>query len=121
MPRYFGRKKTKTLGKWPLLRTQAFSEALSRFCGPFYVCKMEQIFGSGLFQHIRMKMNDLTKKQISSVKCPTCGAGVGRRCELSSGGLRFEPHIDRKLSAGEVVERKRTNVGPSYLASKMRR
>ena len=65
--------------------------------------KMEQICEMELPQHIRMKMKALTNKQISSVRCPTCGIAVGRRCELSTGQPRFEPHADRKLSAVEFV------------------
>jgi hypothetical protein len=38
---------------------------------------------------------------------------------LHSGGLRFEPHLDRKLSAIEAVERKRMHVGANRLTSKM--
>jgi hypothetical protein len=68
-----------------------------------YMCKMEQICGTELSHHIGMKMKDLTKKQISSVRCPTCGVAVGRRCELSTGQLRFEAHVDRRLSAAELV------------------
>jgi hypothetical protein len=72
-----------------------------------YVCKMEQIYGMGSSQHIGMKTQDLTKIQLSSVRCPTCGVTVGRRCELNTGQPRFEAHMDRKLSACDLVERKR--------------
>ena len=64
---------------------------------------MEQICEMEFSQHIGMKMKDLTKKQISSLRCPTCGVAVGRRCELSTGQLRFVAHLDRKLSAAELV------------------
>ncbi len=52
-------------------------------------------------------MKDLTSDQLSSVPCPTCGASVGQRCVLHSGGPRSEPHVDRKLSAAEAMENKR--------------
>jgi hypothetical protein len=71
---------------------------------------MEQIYGRVLAQHIRMRMKDLTSRQLFSVPCPRCGAATGRKCELHSGGLRFEPHLDRKLSAIEAVETKRMHV-----------
>jgi hypothetical protein len=53
-----------------------------------------------------MKKHDLTPKQLSSVPCPTCGVGIGERCVLHSGGLRSEPHVDRKLAAAESLDKK---------------
>jgi hypothetical protein len=50
-----------------------------------------------------MKVKELTRKQQSSIRCPTCGAAPGERCVLNSGGLRFEPHPDRKILAAEAV------------------
>jgi hypothetical protein len=58
----------------------------------------------------RMKIRDLTKKQLSSVPCPMCGVPAGHRCLLQAGGLRKEPHTDRKLVATDMVERKRTRL-----------
>ena len=55
---------------------------------------------------IPMKKKSLTTKQLSSVECPTCGVAAGMRCLRYSGGLRSEPHIYRKLSALETVEKK---------------
>ena len=60
-------------------------------------------------------MKDLTARQLFSVPCPRCGAATGHICEVHSGGLRFEPHLDRKLSAIEAVERKRMQVDPKLL------
>ncbi len=54
-----------------------------------------------------MRMKDLTPQQLSSVPCPTCGAPVGKRCLLHSGGLRSELHIDRRLAAAEAIEAER--------------
>jgi hypothetical protein len=71
---------------------------------------MEQIYGRVPAQHIRMRMKDLTSRQLFSVHCPRCGAATGHLCELHSGGVRFEPHLDRKLAAAEAVETKRTHV-----------
>jgi hypothetical protein len=53
-----------------------------------------------------MKKSDLTPKHLISVPCPTCGAAVGERCVLHSGGLRSESHLERKFAAIEVSERK---------------
>jgi hypothetical protein len=63
-------------------------------------------FGETPLQHLGMKKRNLTPKQLSSVPCPTCGVAAGQRCVLHSGGLRSEPHVDRKLSAIEATERK---------------
>jgi hypothetical protein len=49
----------------------------------------------------------LTPRQLLAGPCPTCGVAVGEPCLLHSGGLRNEPHIDRKLSAIEAAETKR--------------
>jgi CRP/FNR family transcriptional regulator, cyclic AMP receptor protein len=51
-----------------------------------------------------MKKKELTTKQMSSVRCPTCGVAAGQRCVLHSGAPRSEPHVDRKLSAIEAIE-----------------
>jgi hypothetical protein len=53
-----------------------------------------------------MRVGELTKKQSFSVPCPTCGVAAGHRCVLQAGGLRIEPHTDRKLIAAEAIERK---------------
>jgi hypothetical protein len=63
-----------------------------------------QIYGSLLL----MRIGDLTKKQVLSIACPTCNVAAGHRCVLQAGGLRREPHTDRKRVAAEVVERERT-------------
>ena len=54
-----------------------------------------------------MRMRDVTQKQFSSVPCPTCSVFPGQRCLLSSGGLRSEPHVDRKLAAMEALEQQK--------------
>jgi hypothetical protein len=57
---------------------------------------------------VGMRMGDLTPKQLLSVPCPTCGVAAGARCLLHSGAPRMEPHVDRKLSAADAIERKRS-------------
>jgi hypothetical protein len=37
------------------------------------------------------------EKRILAVRCPTCGAKVGEKCELGTGQPRTEPHRDRRL------------------------
>jgi hypothetical protein len=46
-----------------------------------------------------MKTKNPTLKQVETVRCPTCGAGAGEKCELSTGLPRTEPHRDRRLIA----------------------
>jgi hypothetical protein len=37
------------------------------------------------------------RKRALEVRCPTCGAKVGEKCELGTGQPRTEPHRDRRL------------------------
>jgi hypothetical protein len=46
-----------------------------------------------------MKAKKPTLKQVQAVRCPTCGAGPGEKCELSTGQPRTAPHRDRRLIA----------------------
>jgi len=41
------------------------------------------------------------QKLALSVRCPTCGAKPGEKCELSTGLPRTEPHRDRRLAGSE--------------------
>ena len=41
----------------------------------------------------------VSEKQALSVRCPTCGARPGEKCELSTGLPRTDPHRDRRLAA----------------------
>ena len=43
----------------------------------------------------------ITQKEALAVRCPTCGAKPGEKCELSTGLPRTEPHRDRRLAASE--------------------
>jgi hypothetical protein len=74
--------------------------------------KSEQFRDWVLPHSVRMKMKELTPKQVSSVPCPTCGVTVGKRCVLLSGAPRSKPHVDRKLSAAAAIETKRIPRGP---------
>ena len=65
-----------------------------------------------------MKISQLTRKQINSVRCPTCRVAAGKPCVLSAGGLRVEPHATRKSLASEAMER---NELRSVLLSKFER
>jgi len=59
-----------------------------------------------LSDHFRVKKKELSTKQLRSVPCPSCGVAAGQRCVLHSGDLRSEPHVDRKLSAIEAIEKR---------------
>jgi hypothetical protein len=61
-----------------------------------------------------MKKSELTLKQVSGVPCPTCGVAIGMPCVLHSGGKRLEPHVDRKLDAIEILEKKGIYSGERY-------
>jgi hypothetical protein len=65
----------------------------------------------------QMKKEELTREQIISVPCPTCGVAAGVGCILYSGGLRFAPHSARKLSALETLERMREVHAPPVTAT----
>jgi len=67
---------------------------------------MEQFLGWLLFYCGQMKSRNLTAKQLSSIPCPTCGVAAGYSCLLHSGAPRSAPHVDRKYSAMDVIERK---------------
>jgi uncharacterized membrane protein YvbJ len=41
------------------------------------------------------------QKLALAVRCPTCGAKPGEKCELSTGLPRTEPHRDRRLAGSE--------------------
>jgi hypothetical protein len=81
---------------------------------PGHVRICNTVFQIELFQgrmpshNIRMRMEVLTPKELSAVRCPTCGVAAGERCRLHSGSPSFEPHLDRKLSAIEGLEQKKS-------------
>ena len=41
------------------------------------------------------------QKEALTVRCPTCGAKKGEKCELSTGQPRTDPHRDRRLVASD--------------------
>lgn len=45
----------------------------------------------------------VSEKQALSVRCPTCGARPGEKCELSTGLPRTDPHRDRRMAASDGV------------------
>ena len=56
-------------------------------------------FCRGITHQVAMK---ITAKQALAVRCPTCGAEPGKKCELSTGQPRTNPHRDRRWVASDV-------------------
>jgi hypothetical protein len=46
----------------------------------------------------------LSLKKAIAVRCPTCGAAPGEKCELSTGQPRTDPYRERRLIAKEQSE-----------------
>jgi hypothetical protein len=57
--------------------------------------------GSGVLTHYFDMKIELSFKNAIAVRCPTCGAAPGEKCELSTGQPRSDPHRDRRLIAKE--------------------
>lgn len=68
--------------------------------------KIEQTHNPVLSHSVIVKKSDLKPEQVSSVPCPTCGVAAGEGCVLQSGALRSQPHVERKYSAVEAIEKK---------------
>jgi hypothetical protein len=50
-------------------------------------------------------------KQAFAVRCPTCGAAPGEKCELTSGQPRTDPHRERRVTAKlRPIERRKVKV-----------
>ncbi len=62
------------------------------------VVRIEHLVVEHMAHHLAMKTKNVPALK---VRCPTCGAKPGERCELSTGLPRTEPHRDRRLEACE--------------------
>ena len=71
------------------------SRSQLRFDSPFVV-RIDQLVGKRCWHYAVIKNK---KEQSLTVRCPTCGALPGQKCELSTGLPRTEPHRDRRLAA----------------------
>jgi len=62
------------------------------------VVKIEQpaTLGSCNIQEMKVRRDPAL-----TVRCPTCGAKPGEKCELCIGLPRTQPHYDRRLAAEE--------------------
>jgi hypothetical protein len=45
--------------------------------------------------------SELSIKKSLTVRCPTCGAVPGEKCELGTGQPRTHPHFDRRVIAAD--------------------
>ena len=54
-----------------------------------------------LGHHVFAMKKELSPKQALAVRCPTCGAAPGEKCELTTGRPRTDSHRDRRLIAKE--------------------
>jgi len=63
------------------------------------VVRIDQFLPWYPVQYAVMKV---TEKKVLSIRCPTCGARPGEKCELSTGLPRTDPHRDRRLAASET-------------------
>jgi hypothetical protein len=103
---YLSELKTKNLYRVFVLRTLHFDYIAAE--RTLNSVQNGTVLGAVLPYHFGMKVKELTRRQLSSVRCPTCGVAAGERCETSAGGFRFSPHADRKLLAAEAVEKSET-------------
>ena len=51
--------------------------------------------------HSNMYSMKAEREKVLAVRCPTCGARPGEKCELGTGQPRTEPHRDRRLAASD--------------------
>jgi len=70
------------------------------------VFQIEQIYDTSYRTLSDMKKSDLTPRQLSSVRCPTCGVPAGNHCLLHSGAPRSTPHVERKFAAIDASQKK---------------
>jgi hypothetical protein len=78
---------------WPIERA-AYSLAANSVA----LITIEHLAPKQNMHYVAMKV---TEKQALAVRCPTCGAKPGEKCELATGQPRTEPHRDRCLAASE--------------------
>ena len=88
----------RSLWRRSLGRTRPLSP---RSAATFYCdnCSILAISVHGFRGIISAMKRELSPKQILAIRCPTCGAAPGEKCELSTGQPRTEPHRDRRLLA----------------------
>ena len=70
-------------------------------------------FGQSHTHNTQMLTGDLIETHALTVRCPTCDAGPGFRCERVIGGVRPQSHLERRLIASDKVPRKSRTPTPT--------
>ncbi len=61
--------------------------------------KIEHSFAWVVGHDLFVMKKERGPKKVLAIRCPTCGAAPGEKCELSTGQPRPEPHQERQLIA----------------------
>jgi hypothetical protein len=69
--------------------------------GFLFMFKIDQTLTCRIRHYMTAMKRDLTVKQALRVRCPICGAPPGKKCELSTGQPRTDPHKDRRIQVKE--------------------
>jgi hypothetical protein len=64
-------------------------------------CKLVKIDQRTVLAAVQNAAMKAKKDLALAIRCPTCGAKPGERCELSTGQPRSAPHRDRRLEASD--------------------
>jgi len=83
---------------WTLERLQVCSKLHTP-----HLFRIDQTVAGGTVHCVEMKVK-ATNKPALAVRCPTCGARVGQKCELATGLPRMNPHFDRRVIAKDLAE-----------------
>jgi hypothetical protein len=73
---------------------------ITRLCAKLTIFLL-RIAASSTIMKAKKPTKRPTLKQVQAVDCPTCGAAPGKKCELSTGHPRIQPHRDRRLIAAD--------------------
>jgi hypothetical protein len=63
------------------------------------VVNIDHFSRPSLGHYLSAMKKEIDPKKVLAIRCPTCGAAPGEKCELSTGLPRFEPHRNRRLIA----------------------
>jgi hypothetical protein len=87
-----------------------------------YSAKVSDIAHVRYSQHwhyVVMKIRPLTKDQLLSVPCPTCGAAIKEPCQLTSGYRRNEPHRNRKFNSADALQAQLSHLNTMLRAAQL--
>lgn len=86
---------------WKIAPTAKSMSAIRNVATTMFLYKIDHFSSADCHSIITLKAKKPTLKQVQAVRCPACGAGPGKKCELSTGQPRTEPHRDRRLIAAD--------------------